>query len=61
MVDAFSARGFTLNNGMKVVGPMVIFPNAVLSWRVQVFTMKNLLVFTKLIIIRLRKLDVGVS
>ena len=36
MVDAFSARGFTLNNAMKVVGPMVLFPNAVLSWRVQV-------------------------
>ncbi len=38
MVDAYSARGFTLNNGMKVFGPMILFPNSVLSWRVQVPT-----------------------
>jgi hypothetical protein len=36
MVDAYSTKGFSLNNGMKVFGPMAIFPNAVLSWRVQV-------------------------
>lgn len=35
MVDGYSASGFTLNNRMKVFGPMVLFPNAVLSWRVQ--------------------------
>ena len=36
MVDAYSVSGFSLNNGMKVFGPMILFPNAVLSWRIQV-------------------------
>ncbi len=40
MVDGYSASGFTLNNKMKVFGPMVLFPNAVLSWRVQVCIFK---------------------
>jgi hypothetical protein len=35
MVDAFSNLGFRLNNTMKCMGPIVIFPNIILSWNVE--------------------------
>ncbi|XP_037800710.1 NADH dehydrogenase [ubiquinone] 1 alpha subcomplex assembly factor 3-like [Penaeus monodon] len=35
MVDAYSQVGFRLNNGMKVLGPIAIFPRSVLSWKVK--------------------------
>lgn len=34
LIDSFSLSGFRLNTGLKAYGPMVVFPNAVLSWRV---------------------------
>lgn len=34
MVDSYSQRGFKLNNGMRVLGPMAIFPKTVLGWDV---------------------------
>ncbi|CAG2053434.1 unnamed protein product [Timema podura] len=34
MVDSYSQAGFRLNNGMNIIGPMVIFPRSVLSWNV---------------------------
>ncbi|XP_063601553.1 NADH dehydrogenase [ubiquinone] 1 alpha subcomplex assembly factor 3-like [Penaeus indicus] len=35
MVDAYSQDGFRLNNGMKVLGPIAIFPRSILSWKVK--------------------------
>ena len=32
MLDAYSAVGFRLNNGMRVMGPVAVFPTCVLSW-----------------------------
>ncbi|XP_071440816.1 NADH dehydrogenase [ubiquinone] 1 alpha subcomplex assembly factor 3 [Hetaerina americana] len=34
MVDSYSQMGFRLNNGLAIIGPMVIFPKTVLSWNV---------------------------
>ena len=34
MLDAYSAVGFRLNNGMRVFGPVAVFPTCVLSWLV---------------------------
>ena len=34
MIDAYSAVGFRLNNGMRVIGPVAVFPTCVLSWLV---------------------------
>lgn len=34
MIDSYSRVGFRLNNGLFILGPMVIFPNSVLSWNV---------------------------
>lgn len=41
MIDAISLSGFRLNTGLKAFGPMVVFPNAVLSWRVMDFLEVN--------------------
>ena len=35
MIDAFSRVGFTLNNGMKTLGPIAIFPDAVFQWNIK--------------------------
>ncbi|KAG8226363.1 hypothetical protein J437_LFUL007720 [Ladona fulva] len=32
MVDSYSQYGFRLNNGLAVIGPMIIFPKTILSW-----------------------------
>lgn len=34
MIDSYSQIGFRLNNGVYVLGPMVIFPRTVLSWNI---------------------------
>lgn len=34
MIDTYNQQGFRLNNGMKVLGPIAIFPKTVLSWNV---------------------------
>jgi NADH dehydrogenase [ubiquinone] 1 alpha subcomplex assembly factor 3 len=34
MVNSYSANGFRLNNGMKVYGPIAVFPTCVLAWKV---------------------------
>jgi len=34
MIDSVGLSGFRLNTGLKAYGPMAVFPNAVLSWRV---------------------------
>jgi len=34
MIDSYNHHGFKLNNGMSVLGPMVIFPKTVLGWDV---------------------------
>ncbi|ODN04420.1 NADH dehydrogenase [ubiquinone] 1 alpha subcomplex assembly factor 3 [Orchesella cincta] len=34
MIDSYNHHGFKLNNGMAVLGPMVIFPRTVLGWDV---------------------------
>ncbi|XP_034234379.1 NADH dehydrogenase [ubiquinone] 1 alpha subcomplex assembly factor 3 [Thrips palmi] len=34
MISSYSTVGFTLNNGITLVGPIAIFPNCVLSWNV---------------------------
>jgi len=34
MIDSIAVDGFRLNNDTKILGPCVVFPNAVLSWRV---------------------------
>jgi hypothetical protein len=34
MVDSYSVDGFRLTNDTKVLGPCIIFPNAVLKWAV---------------------------
>ncbi|CAL8103473.1 unnamed protein product [Orchesella dallaii] len=34
MIDSYNHHGFKLNNGMSVLGPMVIFPRTVLGWDV---------------------------
>ncbi|KAK9502589.1 hypothetical protein O3M35_011335 [Rhynocoris fuscipes] len=35
MIDTFSQAGFRLNNGMFVLGPMIVFPKTVLSWNIE--------------------------
>jgi len=35
MVDGFSQQGFILNNNMRVIGPMAIFPDGVLQWNIK--------------------------
>jgi len=35
MVDAYSQQGFVLNNNMRVMGPMAVFPDAVLQWNIK--------------------------
>lgn len=35
MIDSYSTYGFKLNNGLTILGPMAIFPRAVLSWQVE--------------------------
>jgi len=32
MIDSYSVDGFRLTNNTKVLGPCIIFPNAVLKW-----------------------------
>ncbi|KAK8719456.1 hypothetical protein OTU49_014024 [Cherax quadricarinatus] len=32
MIDCYSQVGFSLNNGMSLIGPIAIFPKTVLSW-----------------------------
>lgn len=34
MIDSYNQTGFKLNNGVQVLGPMVIFPKTVLGWDV---------------------------
>ena len=34
LVNGFSKYGFILNNEMRVMGPMAIFPDAVLQWNI---------------------------
>lgn len=34
MITSYSTIGFSLNNGVTILGPMAIFPNCVLSWNV---------------------------
>lgn len=34
MIDSYTKHGFKLNNGVQVLGPMVIFPKTVLGWDV---------------------------
>lgn len=35
MVDGYSQQGFILNNNMRVIGPMALFPDAVLQWNIK--------------------------
>ena len=35
MIDGFSRVGFTLNNGMKTIGPIAVFPDAVFQWNIK--------------------------
>ncbi|XP_008206141.1 NADH dehydrogenase [ubiquinone] 1 alpha subcomplex assembly factor 3 [Nasonia vitripennis] len=34
MIDNISQHGFILNNGVRIIGPMVIFPKTTLSWNI---------------------------
>ncbi|XP_026462702.1 NADH dehydrogenase [ubiquinone] 1 alpha subcomplex assembly factor 3-like [Ctenocephalides felis] len=34
MINSYSQVGFSLNNGVSVMGPVAIFPRTVLSWNV---------------------------
>lgn len=34
MIDSYSRVGFRLNNGLFILGPMVVFPTSVLAWNV---------------------------
>ncbi|XP_074646103.1 NADH dehydrogenase [ubiquinone] 1 alpha subcomplex assembly factor 3-like [Tubulanus polymorphus] len=34
LINSYSQMGFRLNNGMRVIGPCVIFPNSILQWNV---------------------------
>ncbi|XP_012270880.1 NADH dehydrogenase [ubiquinone] 1 alpha subcomplex assembly factor 3 isoform X2 [Orussus abietinus] len=34
MIDGCSVLGFQLNNGINVIGPMIIFPKTVLNWNI---------------------------
>lgn len=34
MIDSYTQQGFKLNNGIKVMGPVIIFPRTVLGWDV---------------------------
>ncbi|XP_023247258.1 NADH dehydrogenase [ubiquinone] 1 alpha subcomplex assembly factor 3 isoform X2 [Copidosoma floridanum] len=34
MIDNVSEYGFILNNGIKTIGPMIIFPKTMLSWNI---------------------------
>lgn len=34
MVDAFSVVGFRLNSGIRIIGPMILFPRTFLSWNI---------------------------
>ena len=38
-IDRYSASGFVLNNGFRVIGPCAVFPKSILSWNVSVFCM----------------------
>ncbi|XP_034943634.1 NADH dehydrogenase [ubiquinone] 1 alpha subcomplex assembly factor 3 [Chelonus insularis] len=35
MVDSLSVLGFSLNIGVKIVGPMILFPKTVLGWNLR--------------------------
>jgi len=35
LVDGYSRFGFILNNNMRVMGPMAVFPDAVLQWNIK--------------------------
>ena len=35
MVDGFSRVGFTLNNEMRAMGPIALFPDAVFQWNIK--------------------------
>jgi len=35
MIDSYSQDGFRLNDDTKILGPCVIFPTAVLGWRIR--------------------------
>lgn len=51
MVDSFSQDGFRLNDDTKILGPCVVFPTAVLGWRVggaEEITEESLALFTLL-------------
>lgn len=41
MIDSVGLSGFRLNTGLKAYGPMAVFPNAVLSWKVMDFLQVN--------------------
>ena len=34
-IDSYSSMGFTLNTGIKIIGPCAIFPRSALHWNVQ--------------------------
>ncbi|XP_014282530.1 NADH dehydrogenase [ubiquinone] 1 alpha subcomplex assembly factor 3 [Halyomorpha halys] len=34
MIDSYSKEGFRLNNGLFVIGPLILFPHTALSWNV---------------------------
>lgn len=34
MIDNITEYGFTLNNGMKTIGPTIVFPKTLLSWNI---------------------------
>ncbi|XP_012263944.2 NADH dehydrogenase [ubiquinone] 1 alpha subcomplex assembly factor 3 [Athalia rosae] len=34
MIDSYSESGFTLNNGIRILGPIALFPRSILNWRV---------------------------
>ena len=35
MIDGFSRVGFTLNNDMRAMGPIALFPDAVFQWNIK--------------------------
>ena len=35
LVDGFSQYGFLLNNGLRAMGPIAIFPDAVFQWKIK--------------------------
>lgn len=48
LIDSYSVKGFRLNNDMKCFGPIIIFPDAVLGWKVrgpQDITVESLTLF----------------